>query len=249
MFKSFKSKIKSKSPTTDKVPQQFENKAMMREEESVDNKETLNEFMSMAKQRFDERFDQLSPSKPMELSGIRVLQTLGTGSYGRVILVRRNGNIEAMKMMKKRDVFRARQVAHTLDEKKYLSLIRHPFIVELYETFKDNSNLYMMMEYAPGGELFSVIRKSSFGKLPEKQAKFYAGQIVLIFEYLHKLNLIFRDLKPENILISPDGYIKLADFGFVKHCRGRAYTLCGTPEYLGHTNSSALSNREIILKR
>ncbi|CAH8656007.1 unnamed protein product [Schistosoma bovis] len=63
-------------------------------------------------------------------------------------------------------------------------------------------------------------------------ARFYASQVILALEYLHYLDLIYRDLKPENILLDPVGYIKIADFGFVKHVKYRTYTLCGTPEYL-----------------
>ena len=62
--------------------------------------------------------------------------------------------------------------------------------------------------------------------------RFYASQVVLMFEYLHSKNIIYRDLKPENILLDKSGYLKLTDFGFAKVCEGRTYTLCGTPEYL-----------------
>jgi protein kinase A len=63
-------------------------------------------------------------------------------------------------------------------------------------------------------------------------SRFYASQIISIFEYLHSKNIIYRDLKPENVLIDRTGYLKLTDFGFAKIVDGRTYTLCGTPEYL-----------------
>lgn len=89
------------------------------------------------------------------------------------------------------------------------------------------------MEYCPGGELFTLLKRHR--KLSENHARFYASQIILIIEHLHKHNVLYRDLKPENILIQTDGYLKLADFGLSKinlKCSDSTKTICGTPEYL-----------------
>lgn len=97
---------------------------------------------------------------------------------------------------------------------------------------QDARSLYIMMEYIEGGELFKLVQKQ--GKLDATHARFYAAQIILTFEYLHGKHLVYRDLKPENVLIQKSGFLKLSDFGFIKHLKPgeRTYTLCGTPEYL-----------------
>lgn len=71
-------------------------------------------------------------------------------------------------------------------------------------------------------------------KLEKNQVRFYAAQILLVFEYIHSKSMIYRDLKPENVLVQASGYVKLTDFGFLKKLKqtDRTYTLCGTPEYL-----------------
>lgn len=170
------------------------------------------------------------------------IKTLGTGSFGRVMLTRHKLTqvYLAMKILEKKTIIKTKQVGHTIDERKILQAIHFPFIVELEYSFKDNANLYMVMEYVPGGELFSHLR--NLGKFTEDQARFYTAQIVLALEYLHHLGLVYRDLKPENLLLDRDGYLKITDFGFVKKLKssGKTWTLCGTPEYLAP---------EIILSR
>ena len=162
------------------------------------------------------------------------LKTVGLGSYGRVRLCKqkKTGNVYVMKILKKNDIIKQKQVDHVYSEFNILSGLKHPFIVQLLGyNFEDPKYIYFIMEYIQGGELFSLLR--SKGTFPFSQTKFYIAHIITIFEYLHSKNIVYRDLKPENILINKNGYLKLTDFGFAKILENeKTYTLCGTPEYL-----------------
>jgi serine/threonine protein kinase len=91
----------------------------------------------------------------------------------------------------------------------------HPFITTMIASFQDNDTLYMVLDYCPGGEVFSYLRRAR--RFNEPTSQFYAAEIVLILEFVHdKQGVAYRDLKPENILIDAEGHLKLVDFGFAK---------------------------------
>jgi len=164
------------------------------------------------------------------------IKLLGRGTFGKVLLVKKKSsdNLYAMKVLKKSVVLIKNQVLHTKQERKILEKINHPFIVHLHYAFQDEKKLYLVTEFMQGGELFYHLRKDKLFK--ESRAKFYLCEIILAIEHLHKNGCIYRDLKPENILLDINGHIKLTDFGLSKMTLSkkdeRAYTVCGTPEYL-----------------
>ncbi len=96
------------------------------------------------------------------LADFEILRTLGTGSFGRVHLVqsRHNQRFYAVKVLKKAQVVKMKQVEHTNDERRMLGEVKHPFLITLWGTFQDSKNLYMVMDFVEGGELFSLLRKS-----------------------------------------------------------------------------------------
>ncbi|TFK86380.1 cAMP dependent protein kinase [Polyporus arcularius HHB13444] len=173
----------------------------------------------------------------LKLTDFEVKGTLGTGTFGRVLLVRLRGsssqstsNCFALKVLRKTEIVRLRQVEHVNAERYILSRVRHPFIVDLYATFQDSLNVYMLMSYVPGGELFTHLRRAK--RFTADVTRFYLATIILALKYLHSFNIIYRDLKPENLLLDSRGYLRLTDFGFAKIVDDRTWTLCGTPEYL-----------------
>lgn len=167
-----------------------------------------------------------------------------------------NQRFYAVKVLKKAQVVKMKQVEHTNDERRMLQKVKHAFLVTLWGTFQDSKNLYMVMDFVEGGELFSLLRKSQVSELdyfeyyyqsytlieylysrqakrfPNPVAKFYAAEVTLALDYLHAQGIIYRDLKPENLLLDRHGHLKITDFGFAKEVPDITWTLCGTPDYL-----------------
>ena len=110
-------------------------------------------------------------------------------------------------------------------------MIRHPNIIQLYEIIETPKQLYLIMEYANGGELFDYIVKNQ--RVKEPQALKFFHQIIAGVEYLHKLNIVHRDLKPENLLLDHNQNIKIVDFGLSNTYKtGQTLkTACGSPCY------------------
>jgi len=160
------------------------------------------------------------------------MTTVGTGTFGRVIVVRERHTKQfyALKIMSIAEVLRLKQTEHVKNEKEILMQINHPFIINLHWTCHNDKFLYMLLDYVNGGELFSYLRNAV--KFSNDAAVFYAAEIISALDYLHSQSIIYRDLKPENLLLDREGHVRLCDFGFAKKVYDRTWTLCGTPEYL-----------------
>jgi len=194
-------------------------------------KYTVAEFLPAAAREFEQKYKSKLPHNA-KITDFGVIKNLGEGAFGLVKLVQHKQTKQyyAMKCLFKAKVVKTKQVEHTENEKRVLQCIGHPFIVRLEFFFMDRVCLYIVMDFIAGGEMFKHLQKAK--KFSESQSRFYAAQVILGFEYLHMLELVYRDLKPENLLLGGDGYVKITDFGFAKRIKGRTYTLCGTPEYL-----------------
>ena len=160
---------------------------------------------------------------------------IGKGSFGDVFLVKfkSNNQFYAMKILDKKTVVSYNQEEHTKSERDLMVKVDCPFIIDIKFAFQDKQNLYLLTEFMPGGELFfHLYREKRFNN---DKTKFYAVEIILAIEFLHKKNMMYRDLKPENVLIDKTGHIKLTDFGLSKILskeKEKTYTICGTPQYL-----------------
>eukprot|EP00040_Diaphanoeca_grandis_P011624 m.59666 g.59666 ORF g.59666 m.59666 type:complete len:393 (-) comp22734_c2_seq1:23-1201(-) len=199
-------------------------------------KKPVDSRLKAEREHFDHRLKLLQGGykSNMTLLDYYVANTLGTGSFGRVLLVRlKTGtDFRACKIISKDRVIRTKQIEHTQNEKNILFCMNSPLIVRLFDYFQDSRMLYLVLEYVNGGEMFTHIQKQKFRCFNAKVTKFFAAETVLAFEYLHNLDIIFRDLKPENMLIDSRGHIRLTDFGFAKRVPDKTWTMCGTPEYL-----------------
>ena len=135
--------------------------------------------------------------------------------------------------MSKADIIERNKIDEMKTEKNILEQMNHEFLVGLEFCFTNPSRIFFGMKFLQGGELFQHLRIKR--RFPEAATKFYAAQVLLALEYLHKKNIIYRDLKPENIMLDKNGYLKLVDFGVCKQLTSsdaRTMSIVGTPEYL-----------------
>jgi len=168
----------------------------------------------------------------IRFADIQKVSLIGAGGFGAVWLCQhqKTGHTFALKAQSKGHVVKTGMRTFVISERDMYFSCNSDFVVRLYETFSDAQNLYLLMEAVIGGELFTTYAKHGFSG-SEKHARFYASAVVLALAHMHERHIIYRDLKPENLLLSDQGYLKVADMGLAKVCKGKTFTTCGTPEY------------------
>ena len=166
--------------------------------ESIKKKE--NEFLRKSRQKLS--IFQFEP-----------INIIGKGAFGevRVCKYKENGQIYAVKKMKKEIMKKKNQSFHIRTERDILKSIDSPWITRLHYSFQDEKYLYLVMDFCQGGDLMSYLMKED--TINEKKAQFYIAEIILCINEIHKMGCIHRDLKPDNILIDKTGHLKLSDFG------------------------------------
>jgi serine/threonine protein kinase len=157
---------------------------------------------------------------------------LGRGFFSTVKLVKVRNEFIALKIVSKKIIKQYELEANAISERDCMIKCQHPFIVKLLFCFQDISKVYYGMEFAPGGDLFSLMKRNKNISLIDKQI--YLAEIGLALSHIHSLGFVYRDVKPENVLISSDGHVKLGDFGLSEYIGKEGYSkgIVGTPEYI-----------------
>nr|CAG4716733.1 unnamed protein product [Naegleria fowleri] len=173
------------------------------------------------------------PRNDWTIDDFEIGKPLGNGKFGRVYLAREKKSkyIVALKLLDKKQLEKEK-VAHQLRrEIEIQSHLRHKNILRLFGFFHDKDRVYLILEYAPGGEMYNYLQKCR--RFSEEQTSKFMYQMARALKYCASKHVIHRDIKPENLLLDANGEIKIADFGWAVHApSSRRRTLCGTLDYL-----------------
>ncbi|XP_072123489.1 serine/threonine-protein kinase 38-like isoform X4 [Mobula birostris] len=180
------------------------------------------------------------------LDDFESLKVIGRGAFGEVRLVQKKdtGHIYAMKILRKADMLEKEQVAHIRAERDILVEADSAWVVKMFYSFQDKRNLYLIMEFLPGGDMMTLLMKKD--TLSEEETQFYIAETVLAIDSIHQLGFIHRDIKPDNLLLDSrvrpsflpqtsafqDMNSKRKAETWKKNRRQLAYSTVGTPDYI-----------------
>ncbi|XP_059505103.1 MAP/microtubule affinity-regulating kinase 3a isoform X19 [Stegostoma tigrinum] len=166
------------------------------------------------------------------IGNYRLLKTIGKGNFAKVKLARHilTGREVAIKIIDKTQL-NPTSLQKLFREVRIMKCLNHPNIVKLFEVIETEKTLYLVIEYASGGEVFDYL--VAHGRMKEKEARAKFRQIVSAVQYCHQKQIVHRDLKAENLLLDADMNIKIADFGFSNEFTvgSKLDTFCGSPPY------------------
>lgn len=164
-------------------------------------------------------------------------KTIGEGSFAKVRVAKNveTGDVVAIKILDRDQVLRHKMVEQLKREISTMKLIKHPNVIKIFEVMASKTKIYIVIEFADGGELFDKIAKH--GRLGEDEARRYFQQLINAVDYCHSRGVFHRDLKPENLLLDSHGVLKVSDFGLSALSQqlqgdGLLHTACGTPNYV-----------------
>lgn len=214
-------------------------------DEQQTNKRNTGEYLRHSKTDLDASVQKLhgkgkrkgNKRLKVSLDNFILLKVLGKGNFGKVILSKskNTGKLCAIKILKKDSIIQNHDIQSARAEKKVFLLAtktKHPFLTNLYCSFQTENRIYFAMEFIGGGDLMWHVQNQ---RLSVRRAKFYAAEVLLALKYFHDNGVIYRDLKLENILLTPQGHIKIADYGLCKDemwYGSKTSTFCGTPEFM-----------------
>ncbi|XP_070181836.1 MAP/microtubule affinity-regulating kinase 3-like isoform X23 [Littorina saxatilis] len=162
----------------------------------------------------------------------RLIKTIGKGNFAKVKLAKHvpTGKEVAIKIIDKTQL-NPSSLQKLFREVRIMKLLDHPNIVKIFEVIETEKTLYLVMEYASGGEVFDYL--VAHGRMKEKEARAKFRQIVSAVQYCHQKHIVHRDLKAENLLLDGDMNIKIADYGFSNEFvpGNKLDTFCGSPPY------------------
>lgn len=214
--KAIKAKVHLENYYSNLIAQHIERKTRHEKLEETMKEEGLSEEQKQEKRNQhalkETEFLRLKRSR-LGVEDFEPLKVIGRGAFGEVRLVQKKdtGHVYAMKILRKADMLEKEQVAHVRAERDVLVEADHQWVVKMYYSFQDAMNLYLIMEFLPGGDMMTLLMKKD--TLSEDCTQFYIAETALAIDSIHKLGFIHRDIKPDNLLLDAKGHIKLSDFG------------------------------------